>query len=64
MSEIGIDAALNLLSREELERKFRPVNRTMYVFGFRSELGDAYDFYSSAVRPEPHTTAESIRMRF
>lgn len=49
MSEIGIDAALNLLSREELEKKISSGESDMYVFGFRSELGDAYDFYSSAV---------------
>jgi peptide/nickel transport system substrate-binding protein len=52
MSDIGMDVSLNLLDREELEEKIISGKSDAYIFGFRSELGDAYDFFTSVVHKE------------
>lgn len=46
---MGINVNLNLLSMEKFRDKISSRKSDLYIFGFRSELGDAYDFYSSAV---------------
>lgn len=49
LNEIGVSANINILSWDELKQKITNKESEMYYLGWRSELGDASDFFENAV---------------
>lgn len=49
LSVIGIDVDLNYLSADDLQQKVLSGQSQFYFLGWRSELGDASDFYQSVI---------------
>ncbi|MBI2464327.1 hypothetical protein HYV57_05200 [Candidatus Peregrinibacteria bacterium] len=58
MYEIGFSPTIQYHSLDELQKKIASGTSQMYIFGWRSELGDSNDFFESVVHSK-HNYSES-----
>lgn len=58
LRDIGVDVELRFSAQTKLSRKILSGQSDFYFFGWRSELGDAYDFLSSVVHSKTQTLGQ------